>query len=86
MGEEETEDQVGSPEREIEVTVQPRDTADLQIRDPGRRGKKVVRLVRDEKKKNKEMDGVMGRYRGSHCLRKPLFSWARQSSYLCSIG
>lgn len=33
-GEEETEDQLGSPERLIEVTSHPRATADLQIREP----------------------------------------------------
>ena len=30
-----TDDQVGSPEREIDVTSQPRATADLQMRVPG---------------------------------------------------
>ena len=33
--EEDTEDQLGSPEREIEVTSQPRATANLQMREPG---------------------------------------------------
>lgn len=37
VGEEVTEDQVGGPEREMEVTVQPRETADLQMRVPGGR-------------------------------------------------
>ena len=35
VGEEVTADQVGSPEREMEVTVQPREMADLQMREPG---------------------------------------------------
>lgn len=34
VGEEVTADQVGSPEREIEVTVQPRAAATLQMREP----------------------------------------------------
>lgn len=34
VGEEVTADQVGSPEREMEVTVQPREMADLQMREP----------------------------------------------------
>lgn len=34
LGEEETEDQEGAPERETEVTVQEREVADLQIREP----------------------------------------------------
>jgi hypothetical protein len=34
-GEEVTEDQVGSPERDMEVTCQPRAAAALQIRLPG---------------------------------------------------
>lgn len=34
VGEEDTEDQVGSPERLIDVTSQPRPTATLHIRDP----------------------------------------------------
>jgi hypothetical protein len=33
-GEDVTDDQTGSPEREIDVTSQPRATADLQMRDP----------------------------------------------------
>lgn len=36
VGEEVTADQVGSPEREMEVTVHPREMADLQMREPGR--------------------------------------------------
>lgn len=35
LGEDVTADQVGSPEREMEVTSQPLPTATLQIRDPG---------------------------------------------------
>lgn len=38
MGEEETEDQTGAPERETEVTVQEREVVDLQIREPGGEG------------------------------------------------
>lgn len=34
VGEEVMEDQLGAPEREKEVTSQPRETADLQIRLP----------------------------------------------------
>lgn len=34
LGEDVTADQVGGPEREMEVTVQPRETATLQIREP----------------------------------------------------
>ena len=37
VGEEVTEDQLGAPEREKEVTSQPRETADLQMRVPGSR-------------------------------------------------
>ena len=39
-GEAITEDQEGSPEREMDVTSQPRATADLQIREPF--GEKMV--------------------------------------------
>lgn len=38
LGEEETEDQTGAPERETDVTVQEREIADLQIREPGEEG------------------------------------------------
>ena len=34
LGEDVTDDQVGSPEREMEVTSQPLPTATLQIREP----------------------------------------------------
>ena len=37
MGEEVTEDQIGAPEREIEVTAQPREMAEAQIREPGKK-------------------------------------------------
>lgn len=35
MGDEVTDDQTGSPEREMETTVQPREMALLQMREPG---------------------------------------------------
>ena len=75
-GEEVTADQVGSPEREMEITVQPRETADLQMREP-REGRDYMSAEGPGSSRRVQcmMDGIKQRLRwkeASNIPRKPL--------------
>ena len=65
-GEDVMADQVGSPERLMEVTSQPLPTATLHIRDP------KGALLTEGALYSQEPAGAS--YRGSRCLRRPRFS------------
>lgn len=68
-GEDETLDQCGVPERESEVTVQPRPTAARQMRDPG--GCKSTRTINWEGHSGAPVRGAVAcTYRESHSRRR----------------
>lgn len=69
MGEEETADQMGSPERDIEVTDQPREVAMRQILDP--ESEESQCKVWAKRGQIGERPGQRrGTYRGSRCRRR----------------
>ena len=86
LGEEETEDQTGAPERDTDVTVQEREIADLQIRDPGEEG--GVSLCEGYGGCFVEVCVIDWNwvYRGSRCRRRRLSFWASLFSVTGGFG